>query len=279
MEIYAGIPVASVGPLVASIFGASLKLNDFACLTFSQSGHSPDIAALQRVPSAGGAKTVAVLNVTDSPVGQNADCVLSIRAGPERAVAATKSFVGMLVASLGIMAGYLADQYLIAAIQGLPEQVQNALVCDWSMACEPLMQSKSIFCVGRGPSLAIAAEAVLKLKETCRLHAEALSATELLPGPVAIAGPSLGALLFSESGAAKSSIGTAFDMHLSEGTKAFVATGNGSSGSLPVPKADHPLCLPLLQVVAFYVFVEQCSLSLGQNPDAPTGLRKVTQTV
>ena len=92
MESQTGLPVASIGPSVPSVYGAQFRLKDFACISFSQSGRSPDIAALQNAAkeggAEGGARTIAALNVTDSLVGKRTDMVLSVRAGPEIAVAA-----------------------------------------------------------------------------------------------------------------------------------------------------------------------------------------------
>src|SRR5688572_15694037 len=66
-EITAGIPVASVGPSIASVYGTALQLKDGVHFTVSQSGASPDIVALQDAAKRGGATTIAVVNVTDSP--------------------------------------------------------------------------------------------------------------------------------------------------------------------------------------------------------------------
>ena len=206
VETSTGLPVASIGPSVVSVYDATLRLDGFACLTFSQSGGSPDLAALQQAAKDGGAQTTAVLNVLESPVGDGADLVLPVLAGPERAVAATKSFVGMTVASLAIVAGYLNDGELIVALKTLPDLARDALGRDWSHAGPPLARANSLYCVGRGLNLAVAAEAALKLKETCHLHAEACSAAELFHGPVAIVDGSFGALVFGTRGRAESSI-------------------------------------------------------------------------
>lgn len=86
MEIATGIPVASIGPSVASVYGAELKLNGGLHFTVSQSGASPDIIAVQEAAKRGGATTVAVVNVTDSPLAKSADIVLALHAGEEKAL-------------------------------------------------------------------------------------------------------------------------------------------------------------------------------------------------
>ena len=70
IELTAGLAVASVGPSIASIYGAKLRLNGAACLAISQSGKSPDIVAMAEQARAGGALTIALTNTADSPLAQ-----------------------------------------------------------------------------------------------------------------------------------------------------------------------------------------------------------------
>ncbi len=81
-EISCGVPVASIGPSIASIYGSSLHLKNGVHFTVSQSGASPDIVALQDAAKRGGATTIAVVNVTDSPLAKQADIVIGLNAGP-----------------------------------------------------------------------------------------------------------------------------------------------------------------------------------------------------
>ncbi len=279
METQAGLPVASVGPSVASVYGTPLQVRDFACLTFSQSGGSPDLAAFQRAAIKGGARTAAILNVVESPVGTGAEVVLPLHAGPERAVAATKSFVAMLFASLAIYAGFNDDTDLQQAFATLPDLARAALAANWNLAALPLARSRSLYCIGRGPGLAIAGEAALKFKETCRMHAEAYSAAEVQHGPIAIADSQLAALIFGAGGKAGRSINDVMTQLQDKGVTILLADQPDRQATLPVPAATHDLLLPLLQVVAFYRFLERLACDLGFNPDAPVGLNKVTRTM
>lgn len=279
METQTGLPVASIGPSVASVYGSRLRLEGFACLSFSQSGASPDLAALQTAAKNGGARAIAILNETESPLGKGADTVLPVMAGPERAVAATKSFVGMMFASLGILAGYRRDKAIMNAFGDLPGLALEALGLDWSSAALPLARSGSLYCVGRGTGLAVAAEAALKFKETCRLHAEAHSAAEIFHGPIAISGERFAVLFFGGRGGVESSLDMAVENLRAQGASVFLAHPDSEKASLPVPFSTHDLFDPLLQSITFYCFVEQLARGLGENPDAPSGLRKITETV
>ncbi|WP_407052004.1 SIS domain-containing protein [Methyloraptor flagellatus] len=96
-----GVPCCSMGASVASIYDAPLKLRGALFVTVSQSGRSPDILALQAAAKAAGAFTVAFVNDETSPAAAEADLCLPLCAGPERSVAATKSFIASLAARRG----------------------------------------------------------------------------------------------------------------------------------------------------------------------------------
>ena len=189
VELTAGVPVASLGPSIASIYGAKLKLDGSACLTISQSGKSPDIVAMAQAARAGGALTIAITNTAGSPLAEASDHAIDILAGVEKSVAATKSFVNSALAGLLLLAHWVDDRELLAALRRLPEHLRKAIDCDWMQVSGALTGENSLFILGRGPSVAIANEAALKFKETCAMHAEAYSAAEVMHGPLALVGP------------------------------------------------------------------------------------------
>ena len=88
------------------------------------------------------------------------------------------------------------------AIERLPDRLTAAADLDWSELVDTLVGTKSLVAIGRGPTLAIAREASLKLKETCSLHAEAFSGAEFLHGPVALVSPRYPVLMFMPTDAA-----------------------------------------------------------------------------
>ena len=183
-EIALGVPCASVGASVASLYGASLRVRNGLSVTISQSGKSPDIVALQEAARTSGALTVAIVNVDDSPAAKSADICLPLCAGPEKSVAATKTFIVSLVASAAIVAEWKGDAALSRAIAELPEQLSRARELVWNSFIETTARAESLYVLGRGPSFPIASETALKLKETCAIHAEAYSAAEVMHGPL-----------------------------------------------------------------------------------------------
>ncbi|MEY4872637.1 MAG: hypothetical protein RLZZ563_1967, partial [Pseudomonadota bacterium] len=186
VELVAGVPVASVGPSVASVYGRPLRLGGAVCVGISQSGRSPDIVEMMRAAGVGGALSVAITNFADSPMALASAHCLPLLAGVEQSVAATKTFVTSVLAGLALVAEWQEDDALRAAVAGLPEAFEAALALDWSALAARLTRAQSAYVLGRGPAFAIANESALKLKETCGLHAEAYSAAEVLHGPSAI---------------------------------------------------------------------------------------------
>ena len=280
VESRLGIPVASIGPSIASVYQAKLRLENAVCLTISQSGASPDLVALQTHARRGGALSFALLNTVDSPVGRGAQCVLPVDAGPELAVAATKSFVNSMIAVCGLFAGLARDSDLATRLQDLPPALEAALACDWSCAADRLSGCSSIFAISRGPSLSAALEAALKLKEVCRLHAEACSATEFQHGPVSLAGSDMAALAFLPDDEGRASVSETARSLRRAGARVYLVGGSMEDGcKLPAARSPHPLLAPICQIASFYRFTEQLGRHLGVDCDRPPHLSKVTRTL
>lgn len=277
-EIKLGIPVASLGPSLATLYQAPLRMDGLASLAISQSGASPDLVALQEAVRAAGGMTIAAVNAQGSPLSEASDIVLDLAAGPELSVAATKSFIASAALAAALVAHWVEDAELLAALERLPERIAAPIDCDWSAAVEALADVSSLYVVGRGPGLAMAGEAALKLKEMCGLHAEAYSAAELLHGPVALVGPDFPVLVLA--GGRSDRTPTALAARLAaDGVPVFLA-GDEADGavSLPVATSDHPLTDHIALIASFYVFAEALARRRGFDPDKPPKLKKVTRT-
>ncbi|MFC3179639.1 SIS domain-containing protein [Cypionkella sinensis] len=280
VELLAGIPVASVGPSIASIYGRPLHLAGAACIGISQSGKSPDIVAMTEAARAGGALTLAITNFADAPMAQAAAHCLPLAAGEEKSVAATKTFISSVVAGLALLAEWQNDTALRAAVADLPRAFAEALAQDWSPLSNRLSRAQQAFVLGRGPGFAIASEVALKFKETCGLHAEGYSAAEVLHGPSAIVQERFPVLALAVDDAALPQIKATAERLAAQGADVFI-TGAAAAGctTLPAVQNLHPLVAPLVNGVSFYHFVEQLARRRGFDPDTPPHLRKVTQTL
>ncbi len=279
IELVLGRAMASVGPSVKSVYGAQLAARGAMCLSVSQSGQSPDIVSMTQSLRGSGALSVAITNDEGSRLAAVSDATLPIHAGPELSVAATKTFVTSLVAGLWLVAEIRQDTALLTAIRALPGHLDGATRCDWSEAAG-VMDGRSLFTLGRGPSWAISNEAALKFKETCLIHAESYSSAEVLRGPESIVEQGFPVIAVAADDAAEDSLAGTADALAGKGTRVFAKTDRVSAASrLPHVHTGHWLTDPVAAIVSFYGMVENVAVARGINPDAPRHLRKVTETV
>ena len=160
VELKLGLACASLGPSIASLYHAPLKLGGAVAIAISQSGQSPDIVAMQRTAKDQRAMTIAFVNDEASPLAREADAVLPLCAGLERSVAATKSMIAALTAGASLVAHWSGDAELLAALTKLPSVLDLSFSAPPATeAIETLAQASSLFVVGRGATHAIAAEA------------------------------------------------------------------------------------------------------------------------
>lgn len=279
IELTTGRPVASLGPSLASIYNAPMRLAGGAALAISQSGKSPDIVAMAESATHSGALSIALTNTLQSPMADAATHAIDIQAGPELAVAATKSYFNSIVAGLALLAEWVNDENLRAALRSLPEVSRKAVSLEWGDLAAQLGDADSLFMLGRGPALAIASEAALKFKETSNMHAEAYSSAEVLHGPVALVDYRFPIVAFAARDAAEGSVVEIADGLSGKGALAFATSNNTLKAvQLPFIATGHPLTDALCLILPFYGFVEAWSRSRGFNPDSPVALKKVTET-
>ena len=279
-ELLLGIPFASVGPSVASLYQAPLRLKNSLCLSISQSGKSPDIVDMAGSAGRDGALTLAITNDPGSPLAESSMHTLHLHAGIERSVAATKTFVTSAIAGLLLLAEWRADRHLIDAIHDLPTALDKATRVDWPEIRAAVGQETSLFTLGRGPTWAMANEAALKFKEVCQIHAESYSSAEVLHGPVSIVDGGFPVLGFAACDAAEQALVDVVDGIAAKGARAFVTSDRPKAATaLECIRTSHPLTDPLTLIVSFYAMVERLAADKGIDPDAPRHLRKVTETV
>ena len=279
IETRVGVLTSSGAPSIASVYRDPPDFRETLALIISQSGQSPDILAAVEAANAGGALSVALVNAERSRVEAVADVTVPLRAGEEQSVAATKSYIASLAAVLHLVAQWTGDERLLDALQAAPSKLKQAFECDWSPLVECLKQARGLYVIGRGPGLGVAQEAALKLKETCRIHAEAFSSAEVRHGPMELIGPDFPMLVFRQSDESAEGIGELASDVIARGAPVFVAGAEVEGAtSLPVPDAPE-LIEPLLHIQALYRAANQLSVELGLDPDRPLHLRKVTETL
>jgi glutamine---fructose-6-phosphate transaminase (isomerizing) len=279
IELRMGIPVAAAAPNISTVYHRALNLKDQLFLAISQSGRSDDLIETSAMARAAGAVTAAMVNDVNSPLAQVSQIVLPLVAGNERSVAATKSFIASLAALLQLTAVWSDDAPMRSAHARLASRLVQAGRLDWSAAVAALTGADSMITIGRGPTLAIAREAALKLKETCELHAEAFSAAEFHHGPIALISNAFPVLAFNPwDDAAMSLSALAADLRR-KGARVLVAEpGDPQAGRLPVLQPDHPDADAICMIQSFYALLVKLAAQRGTDADRPRHLQKITRT-
>ena len=280
-EIVVGIPCASIGPSIATLYGAPLRLERAAAVSISQSGRSPDIVEMQRSARKAGAMTIAMVNEVDSPLATEAEELLPLMAGREQSVAATKSMIAGLVAGAALVAAWRGDASLRAAVESAPAILPAHSAPPPDGLVERLARAQNAFVLGRGATYAVATEAALKLKETCAIHAEAYSSAEVLHGPAELARPGFLVIAFMPTDAGRDGMEMSLRLLAAAGADVVRVDTGGDDGAdrLASLTAASPLLTPIAMIHRFYGLAEAVSRRLGRNPDRPRNLHKVTETV
>jgi glucosamine--fructose-6-phosphate aminotransferase (isomerizing) len=258
---------------LASISAAPIDARRLWVLSISQSGQSADlVAALGHLRGPGAAlATVALVNQVESPLAKAAHWVIDQAAGPEVSIAATKSFQASL-AGVDALACALAGQDGGPRLARLAELLTAPPVAARDL--EVLVRARSALVLARGPALAAAQEVALKLKEAAGLHAEAVSAAEVMHGPKALAasGVAVLALIGRGSLGATTRAAAAHLQKLGAPVATLEVAADLTHESAP---GEHD---PALLAQAFYLQLPALARARGLDPDRPPHLAKVTST-
>ncbi len=273
-------------PSVATAYDARVPLDGVLAVAVSQSGRTEEIVETLAWARAGGARTVAVTNDGDTPLAVGADLALVTEAGIEEAVPATKTYTTQLaaLAVLGLSLGPDPTGEL-AGLSAVPEAITIALGS--SAAAEEMAHRltyvQGMVVSGRGYAASTALELSLKLKEACYVTAIGLSYADLLHGPIAVVDADTPALLVAADEGPVLAGMTALAQRCQEvGSHVYGVGGDAGFAAacravLPAPSLPEHLA-PLAMIVPGQLLVEALARAKGLDPDAPRGLRKVTQT-
>lgn len=285
LEIYHGLTTASAAPSVLTMYGSKLNTKNALVIGISQSGKSPDICDVMITSRRKGAITIAITNQLSSPLAKAAEYVIPILAGPEKAVAATKSYIMSLTALLQLNAHWSAAPKLLRALDNLPEKLNQALTMDWDPAIEYFQTTEDTLVLARGFGFPIAQEAALKFKETSVIHAEAFSGAEVMHGPFTLIRKDHPYLMFMQKDNSLEGMLRLATKIKALGGKPIIATtvdnqtiNETAEMLLPLPKSLHSVCDPLLTIQAFYPFIAKLAVTRNYNPDQPHNLNKITET-
>jgi glucosamine--fructose-6-phosphate aminotransferase (isomerizing) len=277
IEARTGVIVSAAAPSIFTAYRRRPDMRNALFVVVSQSGRSPDLVMATEYAHESGALTLAIVNDDASPVAASADLVLPIGAGPERAVAATKTVALSMQAGVQLVAALTGDADLRDALQRFPARLEKVLGCDWSPWGLSLAAAPAAFVAARGYGFGAAREIALKVTEILRLPALGFSAAELRHGPRAAITPATPVLLLRQDDEAGATVdGLANDLRDAGET---VFTAGGPAGTLPWIGDDHPICDAVVMLLPAYAAIETEARRRGLDPDNPQHLSKVTRTL
>ncbi|MGH2450152.1 MAG: SIS domain-containing protein [Candidatus Limnocylindria bacterium] len=285
-EGLAGVVTALAAPSLVTRYRTPPSFARGAAIGISQSGAAPDVAAVLEAAREDGARTVAITNDPRSRVARSAEVVFLLRAGPERSVAATKTYTGTCVA-LALMATSCAELRGRPglSLDGVAEAVEEAAACGVEAArlARRIGRARSLVVVARGFGYPTALEVALKVKELARIWAEPYSSADLAHGPIALLEPDTPAVLISARGTVERDARELARKLRRRGVRVYAITNDERLAA----DVDDAVLLrseahEALAAVAFVIVGQLLAADLarrrGLDPDRPAGLTKVTLT-
>jgi glucosamine--fructose-6-phosphate aminotransferase (isomerizing) len=279
-----GLAVGLAAPSLSSLYGQGPRLRDALVIGMSQSGRSPDIVAVLEDAHRQGGLTLAITNDDASPLAAAADAVVALGAGPELAVAATKTYVAQLVVVALLseaLRGGEADPALAevpAALAGMLALEPAIIEMAGAIATEP-----SCVVLGRGFQYATAREWALKLKEVSGIFADPYSAADYEHGPISLAAEGTPVLAVASSGPTLPGLLDLLRRLTGIGAELLVisdaAEARSLAGrSLALPASMPEWLAPIVAILPCQLFAYHLAVARGLDPETPPNLRKVTLT-
>ena len=286
MAIRNGLIVALAAPSTITLYGARPDMADALVVGISQSGRSPDIVGVLEAARQQGALTIALTNDAASPLAETADHVVDLRAGPERATAATKTYTSeLLAAALLSTALDQPSSGESADLAGLPGLIAAALITEAharELAAAHAQRQRAVV-LGRGYSYASAREWALKLQEMALVAAMSYSAADFEHGPLALAEPGLPVLAVAPSGIElEAQVALLARLKEDHGARLLVisdaAAAREIDEGLALPDGIPTWLAPMVEIVPAQLYAYHLTIARGLDPEQPRTIRKVTET-
>lgn len=280
------LAVGLATPSLYSVYGSPPRLQRSLVIGISQSGQSPDIVAVLRNGREQGALTLAISNDGDSPLAQEAAHSILLHCGPERSVAATKTYTNSLLAIALLGAELAGAQERLDMLAHIPQHVQElcARGSEFSAAGAEQHTMQTCVVLSRGYNYATAFEIALKLKELGYVLAEPWSSADFQHGPVALVEQGFALLAIVPPGPLAGKLTALLGELRGRGAQLLVISAQTEALALahtplPLPMPALPEWVtPLLAVAPGQFFALGLTRAKGLDVDQPRGLRKVTRT-
>ncbi|MGH2534558.1 MAG: SIS domain-containing protein [Thermomicrobiales bacterium] len=282
IETRLALPAGLASPSTMTVYDAHPRMEGVLVVAVSQSGASPDLVEPVARARTGGAITVAVTNSADSPLARTAEFHLDVMAGPEQAVAATKSYTAQLLTLYLFVEALAGGDGAVA--DALPEQADRLVARQEEIRQLAVRYrfAEQLVTTARGYNYPTAREAALKLMETSYLVCHAFSGADLLHGPMAMIDRGFPVVAVAPTGPGGEALRPVLERLRELGADTLVlgdpdAIRFGTRG-FPLETAAPEVLSPILAIIPLQFLAWQLALERGGDPDQPRGLKKVTET-
>ena len=280
------LSVGLSAPSVISLYGAEPRLDRSLVVGISQSGASPDVVAVIEAGRKQGAPTLAITNDPESALADAAETTIDLGAGPELAIAATKTYTTELLAVAALSAALSRDPADASALAAIPDALAGALALEQDVETMAIEQAGAdrLLVLARGYEYATAREWALKLKELARVFADPYSAADFEHGPLALLEPGVPVLATVRPGPTLTSL-VALLRRLRADLDADLAIVSDAGDALALARwpfrlpAGTPEWLgPIVSIVVGQLHALCLTRARGHDPEVPRNLNKVTRT-
>jgi glucosamine--fructose-6-phosphate aminotransferase (isomerizing) len=277
--------VALATPSLTSIYGRPPRFDGAAVVAVSQSGQSPDVVSVAEAARRQQRPTIAVTNDADSPLAEECDHVLDLGVEPERAVAATGTYTGSLLA-LAMLSTAMLDEpgSAMEALEALPELMAQTIEDSFAQIDGyELPTNRPLTVVGRGLNYATAFETALKVRELTGISSEAFSPPDLEHGPIVSLTTGSPVVLVAPDEPSTASVAQFVPRLQSRGVQLIVISGNTdllaqADVRVRLPRQPAAHLTPITTIVAGQVLALRTAEARGLDVDNPDNLTKVTTT-
>lgn len=281
IETQIGLPVGLTSPSSVTVYNANLKYSNTLVIAISQSGQSPDLVHFATAARQANAYLIAMTNDSNSPLAKIAHHHFPLLAGPELAVAATKSYNAQLLISYLLVCTWTGTK--INAMQIISEATRVASTA--GLVSDAVVNTKrdhEIVLLGRGFAYPNAREAALKIQETCKVSVQGLSTADYLHGPISALTEETQVFIVAPSHLPAESILEATTKIRKTADRIFwIGNGGTPTGDdivLAGSNCDDEITSTLVDAIVLQRFAMEFAVASGFDPDAPEGLSKVTLT-
>jgi glucosamine--fructose-6-phosphate aminotransferase (isomerizing) len=277
--------VALATPSLFSIYKQPPRFANALVIGISQSGKSPDIVSVLAEARRQGALTAAITNFPDSDLGRQTEHVITLHAGDEKSIAATKTYTASLAAIAALSAELAQQPAMQDALEMIPDAVAATLKLSGEIGSvvERYRYMNECVVLGRGYNYATAFELALKLKELTYTIAEPYSSADFMHGPLALIEHGFPAIVVAPSGVVLPEM-QEFIQTLKQREAEIIAVSDDvdtlSLARVPqqLPQPVPEWLSPIVSIVPGQLFSMHLAKVRDFDPDHPRGLRKVTET-